>query len=123
MAVIDSPLLQIFSVGFGLNLAWELTHCQLYETCRRQTWRQNTPLLIKMSFKDAVFIVLFYFISAGIIWLFVLLSLAFAFVDEKISVKRKRWEYAASMPTLFGVGLTPMLEIAVTGLITFVIVF
>lgn len=122
-------------VGFILNVLWEFSHCWLYETCRRQSWRQNVPLLITMALKDGFFIVLFYTVvvflfgiadilkSPAAVGAFVILAASFSFVDETISLRRKRWEYAAVMPTIFGVGVTPFLEIAVTGILTLVIVF
>lgn len=128
-------LIRLFAAGFALNLLWEFAHCQLYETCRRQTWAQNIPLLVKMSFKDGLFIVLFYVIALALfpaenilasraaLAVFLTLSLGFAFIDEKVSVKKGRWEYAREMPTVFGVGITPLLEIAVTGVLAFLVLF
>lgn len=129
------PLLLIFLLGLGLNLVWEFSHCRLYETCRRQSWRDNAPLLIKMSIKDSLFIILFYLITVWIfgaedflnnqaaIAFFMALGLGFSFIDETVSLRLKRWEYAPIMPTVLGVGITPLLEIAVTGLATLFIVF
>lgn len=88
-----------------------------------------------MALKDGGFIVLFYAISAAVVQsvdvtrhalallCFTVLGLGFAFLDETVSLRMKRWEYAAAMPTVFGVGITPLLEIALTGLVTFVVVF
>jgi hypothetical protein len=84
-----------------------------------------------MSLKDGLFIILFYLIATTLfptdnilinraaLSAFLVLALGFAFIDEKISVKKGRWEYAKAMPTIFGVGVTPLLEIAVTGLLAF----
>lgn len=125
----DSLLItRLFVIAFGLNVIWEFAHCRFYETCQRQTWAQNFPLLLTMSAKDALIIVLFYFITI-ILWqpadilahpgaaaTFLALALGFSFIDEKLSVNYGRWEYARAMPTIFGVGVTPLLEIAATGL-------
>ena len=91
--------------------------------------------MLVMPAKDGFFIALFYSITV-LLWrnwyilqnpyqlgCFVAIALAFAFIDEKISLAKKRWEYAPGMPLVFGVGLTPLLEIAVTGILTFCIVF
>lgn len=98
-------------------------------------WPALTKLLLKMSVKDGLWISIFYFVTFIIFqntnpfdaWpqavLFALIALVFAFVDEKISVARGRWEYGPKMPLFFGVGLTPLLELAVTGLLAFVVVF
>lgn len=128
-------VIHLFSVGVGLNIVWEFLHAWLYETCRRQTWQQNVPLLLIMAVKDGGFIVFFYSLSVVLfgrveivrsVWqllFFFVLALSFSFVDERVSLRLKRWEYATSMPRVFGVGVTPLLEIAVTGLLAFWIVF
>lgn len=119
-------LLHLSLVGFGLNLIWEFSHAWLYETCRRQSWQKNVRLLTIMAAKDGLFIVLFYLVSfvlfPGGLGLFILLCLVFSFADEKLAIRWQRWEYAAAMPTVFGVGVTPFLEIAVTGVVAFAIV-
>ncbi len=116
----------LWLVGFGLNLGWEFSHAWLYETCRRQSLGKNIQLLTLMAAKDGFFIVLFYLISFVLLGrglsLFILISLAFSFLDEKLAIKWRRWECAAAMPMVFGVGLTPLLEIAVTGAVAFAIV-
>ena len=121
-------IIWLFVIGLALNLVWEFLHSRLYVTCLRQTWRENAPLLTIMAVKDAFFIVLFYSISILFInylcgygiWVclvfFAILCLTFSFTDEKISLKKNRWEYAPSMPLIFGVGITPLLEVVTTGL-------
>jgi hypothetical protein len=128
-------LTELFVFGFLLNMVWEVWHSQLYTTCLKQEWTKNVRLLTIMSLKDAFFIVLFYLTTVFIfgsydifnnslqLVFFVLISLSFSFVDEKISIKKKRWEYAPTMPTVFGVGITPLLEIAITGVLALVVVF
>ncbi len=94
-------------------------------------WPALTKLLLKMSVKDGVWICLFYLISYAAFgnlnpldnWMqvavFAVIALMFAFVDEKISVTMGRWEYGPKMPLVYGVGLTPLLELAVTGIAIF----
>lgn len=119
MSTLGGTLGTLFLVGFGLNVVWELSHAWLYETCRRQVWHKNVRLLVVMAAKDAFFIVLFYLASFVVLGggggLFLVISLGFSFFDEKLAVHWRRWEYAHSMPTIFGVGITPLFEIAVTG--------
>jgi hypothetical protein len=128
-------LLKLFFVGFLVNLVWEVNHSVLYSTCYKLSLPQYTRLITIMSAKDGLWISLFYGISAtlfqniyilenfGQLIIFILLSLSFSFFDEKISVKMGRWEYRKAMPVIFGVGLIPLLEIAVTGTFTFFLVF
>lgn len=118
---------QLFLIALVLNIAWEFSHCWLYETCRRQSWRQNIPLLLTMAVKDAGLIVLFTWIAvlalggsqlvvhSLVVVLFVIMALGFSFVDERLALRWGRWEYAAVMPKIGGVGITPLLELAVTG--------
>jgi len=79
-----------------------------------------------MSLKDAFWII-FFFVLATLISnilllsdtvqfaIFIILCLSFSFTDEKLAIKRKRWEYGKNMPRFLGVGLTPLLELALTG--------
>lgn len=131
------PLLltNIFILSFLINLLWEVLHSQLYTTCLEMPLQDYIPLIISVSLKDAFFITLFYLITVAIfknknilknsrqLILFTVLSLTFSFFDEKISLTMNRWEYAETMPTIFNVGITPLLEIAVTGILTFIYIF
>ncbi len=123
-------IIQIFIISFFLNLLWEVIHSQLYVTCLEAPLKKYIPLIIFASIKDAFFITLFYLISVLIfnnqnilnnsfqIIFFIIISLLFSFIDEKISLKQKRWQYTESMPTIFGVWISPLLEIAVTGVVS-----
>ena len=128
-------LVKIFLLSFLLNFLWEVHHCVLYTTCLKMKLKDVVKLLTIMSLKDGLWILVFYGITVIIFqnWiitqnyyqlgLFVLLSLMFSFVDEKISLAKKRWGYSSKMPLFFGVGITPLLELAVTGIITFFVIF
>ena len=128
-------LLKIISFGFLVNLGWEVPHSLLYTTCHQIPLKKYVPLILNMSAKDGFFIALFYSLTV-LLWrnwqilqnsyqlgCFILIALSFAFIDERISTAKKRWEYAPAMPRVFGVGLTPFLEIAVTGVLTFLLIF
>jgi len=128
-------LLKIFLLSFLLNLVYEVCHSVLYKTCQEARLNFYVPLILKASLKDAFFISLFYLITVFLFrdffilnnyWglsAFIILCLAFSFVDEKISLKLGRWQYAANMPKIFGVGLTPLLELAITGALAFLLIF
>lgn len=97
-------------------------------------WPALTKLLLKMSVKDGVWISVFYLFTVLLFhtvnpwdnWMqvaiFSVIALSFAFVDEKISITMGRWEYSPKMPLVYGVGLTPLLELVATGILTFWIV-
>ena len=88
-----------------------------------------------MSFKDALWISTFYVLTATIfqtinisestlhLSVFFILAILFSFIDERISLKMKRWRYSNFMPTILGVGISPLLELAITGSISIKIVF
>lgn len=128
-------LLKLFIIAFFLNLLWEVSHSVLYKTCKKMQVNNYVVLILKQTAKDGVWIVVFYlasvlaFHNTNILELrtqlifFILFCLLFSFIDEKISIKMKRWEYAKNMPTFLGVGVTPLLELAVTGIIAVFIVF
>jgi hypothetical protein len=132
---ITSILFQIFLVSFLINLLWEVVHSQLYVTCLKLPLKKFIPLIIAASLKDGLWISLFFWISVLIfkniniltnnlqLGLFVILSIAFSFIDEKISLKLNRWKYSKQMPRIFGVGVTPLFELAVTGVLTFLYIF
>jgi len=128
-------VLKLAAVAFFLNFFWEVLHSRLYETTLAMGPAALGNLLTLQSLKDAGWIVLFYLITLAIfrntditrnraqLAVFILLALMFSFVDERISIELGRWAYAPAMPTVFGAGLTPFLELAVTGLVTFLVVF
>lgn len=125
----------IFLISFLINLLWEVIHSQLYDTCLNLPLEKYIPLIVIASIKDGFWISLFFLISVYMfkdiniltnylqLSLFVFLALSFSFIDEKISITRKRWKYSKQMPKIFGVGLTPLIELAVTGILAFLYVF
>src|SRR3989304_3085656 len=98
-------ILHIFIISFLINLLYEIIHSQLYKTCLKMDLKKYIPLIIGASVKDGLWITFFYFITSIIfnteqilnnpyqLFLFVILSLSFSFIDEKISLKMKRWKY------------------------------
>ncbi len=130
-----SILLQIFFISFLINLFWEVLHSQLYETCWNLPLNKYISLIIKASLKDGFWVLLFYGISVLIfknvnilnnyfqLLLFVVLSLSFSFIDEKVSLKLNRWQYSQTMPKIFGVGIAPLFEIVITGIAALLYVF
>lgn len=116
----------IFLIALLLNLLWEFWHWRYYETCLRMIVHERRLLLATMSVKDAIWIMLFYWVARDVLFLWgyggviavATMGLIFSYVDERISLYLGRWEYAVNMPRVLGVGLTPLLELAVTGAVT-----
>ena len=130
-----SILIQVFLMSFLINLLWEVIHSQLYITCLNRPLKRFISLIVVASLKDGFWISLFFVISVYLfdniniltnhlqLGVFIFLALLFSFIDERISLDRKRWEYSKQMPRVIGVGLTPLLELAITGTLTFLYIF
>ena len=130
-----SITLEIFFISFFINLLWEVIHSQLYITCLKAPLKKFIPLIIGASLKDGFWISSFFLVSVYIfgnvnilldyyqLLFFTFLALVFSFIDEIISLKMRRWKYSKQMPRIFGVGITPLLELAITGILTFLYVF
>ncbi len=90
-------------------------------------------LMVDMSFRDALWITLSFYVSvlifgtrdilanpaqllALVAWL-----LLFAWVIEVVAIRMKRWEYGSRMPVMLGVGASPLVQLAVTGLVALVL--
>jgi len=97
--------------------------------------KRYSLLITGASLKDGLWITIFYTLTYLIfdnteiltnkpqLILFLILCLVFSFIDEKVSIGLKRWEYSKHMPKILGVGLTPLVELAITGVLTFIYVF
>lgn len=130
-----NTLLEIFFVAFFINLLYEILHSLLYETCLKMPLKKYVRLILRASFFDGIWISAIYLITYLIfgnknvfsnyfqLILFSVLSIASAYLWELYSIKNKKWEYSSRMPLIFGAGITPTLQIFITGLITFYIVF
>lgn len=108
-------------IALALNLIWEFSHYHLYTDL---SGISPTPHLLLASFTDA-FILMCIFKGISLknpgkkdALLLLFTSLFVAIVIEKINLDLGRWAYTSSMPTLFGLGLSPLIQLACTGLLT-----
>ena len=123
-------------IGFFLNLLWELLHSLLYD------W--NAPPLVNdiyvyipriifgASCADAAWIVGFVSINSAIQkdvrWLYqperrdyiviCLLGIIAAIIIEIQAMLFNMWEYNHYMPLILGIGLTPLVQLAMTGMLS-----
>ncbi len=112
-----------------LNLIWEFAHAPLYISQMLETSYNLT--LIKASFGDLILIsIIFALISLKnkkIKWinkpskidygLIILLGIITAIFIELRAFSLDKWSYTELMPTIFGIGITPLVQLAVTSLI------
>ena len=123
----------IFLSALALNLIWEFSHYRLYVDLSAI---QGSPHLLIASFFDALFILAIF----GLIswrhhssnWILkpsgpdyiatILGGFLIAIAIEIINLHLDRWSYTEAMPTFFGIGLSPLVQLALTGTLTLNIV-
>lgn len=117
------PLMIIILI---LNLIWEFSHYRLYIDL---TGIPGTLHLILASFVDVFLVMsLILFVSLkskSLKWInkcgekdyffVIIFGLMLAFFWELINLSLGRWQYTYYMPLFFGVGLSPLLQLAITG--------
>jgi hypothetical protein len=113
------------ALAFALNLTWEIAHVRLYTIWNAADGMSVARALLHCSLNDVV-IALALFALAGILlrsadwpashpWagstIVVIGALAFTSWSEWYNVYRAgSWGYTASMPLIFGIGLSPLLQ-------------
>ena len=112
-------LLAIFGTALTLNLAWEHLHAPLY--AGYQGGAITEFILLRASLGDAVIItggaLLFLYVPyfKKHRWLVWPLGLWVAVAIELFALYTGRWAYGPAMPLVFGIGLTPLVQLATTG--------
>ena len=106
----------LFLTALLINLFYELSHSFVYKTCLESSLPKYVYLMVKAAIFDGFAIVLMYYVARGNVILFIIFSLTFAYLWEWYSLKKKKWEYSSKMPIIWGVGATPLFQLALTGL-------
>lgn len=116
-------------ISLILNLVWEFSHHFLYIDL---SGIPEYPHLIMASFMD-MFILLGIFATVSLknrnfSWaerpgkadylLIVFMGFLVAALIEIVNLNLGRWEYTQAMPTLFGIGISPLIQLALTGVIS-----
>ncbi len=129
-------ILSLFLIAFMLNFIWENIYYSFLDLYASHNMQINSTILLMLyaSFVDAI-LILFSFLLLSIlyknfkwhekrirlIWFSVIL-MVIAIIIEMRALITDRWNYSEAMPTLFGIGLSPLFQLAITGLITVFIV-
>ncbi len=124
----------VFIFSYLINLFWEVIHSLLYN------WSQfplsndvyfYIPKILKATLGDAFIISIIFLINSffrkKIEWafsirkndylVFILLGLIFAIAIEIRALMLNLWSYNEYMPTILGIGLTPLIQLSITGVI------
>jgi len=123
----------LFGFSFVFNFIWEsLQAVYLYQGHDLDA-RTYVPMMVYVSSVDGLLILGMYLLVSLLLknlsWprnmrrrsigLFLLLGLFTSATVEYVSVHvLSRWAYLQTMPTLFGIGLSPLLQLDVTGLLS-----
>jgi hypothetical protein len=120
-------LLWIFIAGFITNLIWENAQAPLYES-----FSQHFVFCVAASIVDAAVVVGLYvmvgLLRRNIFWLLnitikdiiillisgIVTSIAF----EELALSNGSWNYNENMPLIFGLGLVPLIQLAVLSIIS-----
>ena len=113
------------ALAFLFNLMWEIAQVRLYALWAEADWMTVAWSLLHCSLGDVV-IALAMFALAGLVhrradwpasrpWtggaIIVVGAMAFTAWSEWYNVYRvAKWGYTASMPTIFGIGVSPLLQ-------------
>ena len=123
-----SKLIILAIIILGLNIVWEFSHYRLYIDL---TGIPPTTHLIIASFADLFLVFLIFFIisifNKSISWIenphkldytiIILSGILIATIIEIYSLSNGRWAYTNLMPTIFGIGLSPLVQLFTTSII------
>lgn len=125
-------VLFMFGFSFLLNFLWEALHAVYLFQHHDFDAATYVPMLLYVSSMDSL-MVLGLYVFVGLVWrdtlwikrfqkkqiiVFLILGVAVAFIIEYRAIfYTHRWLYKKAMPTLFGIGLSPLVQLSVTGLI------
>ncbi len=133
MGEVSFVAMAIFIFSFFLNFVWESLHgFSLFEGHHIDSGKY-VVMMTHMSLMDAVTILGIYlavaFFEKNLLWLknfnkknivvFFVLGLIVAVLAEFNSVYlTKEWQYNSYMPIIFGIGLSPLVQLSITGLLS-----
>ncbi|NVM29940.1 MAG: hypothetical protein HWN65_13950 [Candidatus Helarchaeota archaeon] len=136
MAEIKSPkkfvVLTIILAAFFLNLLWEVSHSMLYDWDKAPLINNiyvYIPRILGASCLDAFFIFIIILLNSllrrSFQWVhsprkrdymvLIILGVVAAICIEWVATIFNMWSYNEFMPIIFGVGLTPLIQLAITG--------
>lgn len=131
MGAVKQFLIICFIV-FILSMIWEFSHQILYVDL---SGIEKYAHLVIASFMDVIIILSLFMIvslkNKNAVWIkkpclfdYVLISLfgiIAAVLIEKINLTLGRWEYATIMPTILGIGISPLVQLSLTGIVSLAI--
>lgn len=134
----EFPRLWIIAIVLTLlfHYVWEMGQAGLFKDFAGVSFLRHALICLLASFGDLAIAVAAYFVTAAVFrqpawaiqdnwhWpalLWVALGLVVAVAIERWSLAERRWAYSPAMPTLFGIGVTPLLQWIVVPLATLIV--
>jgi len=129
-------LLLLFIIGFGLNFIWESYHSIFFFTCcSEMAAPEHLKLMSYVSMIDGLMILLSYglvSLKSGFFWIkerkinnylaFSSIALIIAvWIEYKGVYLLKEWSYNEWMPVIFGFGLSPLIQLIITGWLSIIL--
>lgn len=123
--------------GFFLNFFWEILHGIFLYMPHWGGTEAYVPLILRASLGDAMYLLIVFFIGAllwrSIQWVSPMTLSKYLYVISigivlAVSIEVRavyffhQWEYSDLMPTILGIGISPLVQLATTGLIAALLV-
>jgi len=127
-------ILKVYVLAFFVSLALEMAQSFFYKNTLKNTIPEYVKNIFLASLKNSVLVIAVYVFTALLfldfdvlgnkiqLLVFVITSLVISFFKEKYYVKKKREDYDIKIPVIYGINVIPFVQIAVTGIITFMII-
>jgi hypothetical protein len=120
-------------IALALNIIWELSHYQLYFDL---SGIPKYPHLLLASLTDMLIITSILLIislkNKNISWIkkpnnldyliITTISMLIAIFIELRALRIERWAYKEIMPTIFGVGLSPLIQLPITTILSLILI-
>ena len=130
---LKNKFITLISIVFLLNLIWEYSHYFLYIDL---SGISKHPHLWLATFTDTLIITSIFLIISlshkSIKWInhpnkddyisIIIMSLIVAVFIETRALRIERWAYTGLMPTIFGIGLSPLIQLFTTAIIALLII-
>ena len=126
----------LFVVSFLLNFVWESFHSVFLYQGHNFNAIKYVPMIGYVSIVDGLLVVGMYLIVSlllkDIFWIrtpnknkvvmFMVIGLIIAwFIEYRAVFIQSKWSYTALMPVIFGIGISPLLQLSITGIASLIL--
>jgi len=124
--------LSIFLFSYAFNFIWESFHSVFLYQGHNFNAIKYIPMISYVSIIDSLLILSMYIIVSllwkDVLWIkqmdkkqfFTVIALGMtiaAFIEYRAIFLQDKWSYNSSMPTILGIGLSPLLQLSITAIL------